>query len=275
MRHFPLSGDDSRPQLLLKPLELNEWIEFDQDFDFQIAKKAEVLKHHRSTALQILPSTGADEAAVELNQMICDHLAKLGRPAPVVTSPRDGTEAFMQISTWVQEDWALMSSVAPVRLIGGLICFPSRWSLAEKIGLDSNAIHAPVPRFQSVAKPAQNFLERITVDKPMWRINWTIHDSDELFCPGPHPSATDLTSENILERTFLRIERQTFRRLPQTRAIAFSIRTYIHSMTEVLSDASRTDMVKKTLMNLNAETAAYKGMRNFYELLSVAVSSKS
>lgn len=271
MRYFPLSGDDSRPQLLLKPLDLKDWIEFDNDFEFQLQRKAQVLKDHQATALQVLPATGADEAAIELNQMLRDHLVKMGRPSPVDDTPRSGYEAFMQISTWVQEDWALMSSESPVRLIAGLICFPSRWNLADKIGLDSNGIHAPVPRFQSVAKPAQNFLERITVDKPMWRINWTIHDSNELFCPGPHPAAQDLTAENVLSRTFLRIERQTLRRLPQTKAVAFSIRTYVHPMNEVLSDESRGELLKKTLANLDSETAGYKGMRTFHRLLMTAL----
>jgi dimethylamine monooxygenase subunit A len=269
MRYFPLTDDDSRPQLHIKPLDLKEWIEFDEHFDFQTQKKSQLLKTHRETVLRVLD--GADEAAIELNELLRDHLVSIGRPSPTNATPQNGEEALIQISSWVQEDWALMSANTPVILNAGLICFPSRWSLADKIGLDSNAIHAPVPRFETVAKPTQNFLERMTTDKPMWRINWTIHDSNELFCPGPHPSATDLTRQNILSRTWLRIERQTLRRLPQTKAIAFSIRTYLHPMTEVAADPQRKQQLNTTLANLNSETAAYKGMRAFHGLLLAAI----
>ena len=267
MRYFPLTDDDSRPQLHIKPLDLVDWIEFDEHFEFQTQKKSQLLKTHRETVLRVLENCGADEAAIELNQLLRDQIEMLGRPKPFDLIPQNGEEALIQIASWVQEDWALMSAEPPVRLNAGLICFPSRWSLADKIGLDSNAIHAPVPRFETVAKPTQNFLERMTTDKPMWRINWTIHDSNELFCPGPHPSAKDLTTESILSRTFLRIERQTLRRLPRTKAIAFSIRTYLHPMTEVVADSQRKQQLKTTLANLNSETAAYKGMRTFHHLL--------
>lgn len=275
MRYFPVTDDDSKPQLLLKPLDLKDWIEFDDDFDFQLQKKSELLKSHRDVVLRVVEKSGADQAAIELNNLLREHLKSLGRSSPSEKTPVNGEEALLQIASWVQEDWALMSAEPPVTLDAGLICFPSRWSLKDKIGRDSNAIHAPVPRFQSVAKPAQNFSEKISIDKPMWRINWTIHDSDELFCPGPHPPAKDLSAENILSHTFFRVERQTLRRLPSTNAVAFSIRTYVHPMTEVVADPERQKTLKATLEKLNAETAKYKGMAEFYGILKSALDSDS
>lgn len=272
MRYFPLGDDDSRPQLHLKSLDIADWIEIDSEHSIQLSRKADILKRHRETVLRTVPDSIADAGAIELNLILRQHLVEHhALPLKTEAHPRDAGEALSQIATWVQEDWALLSPEPPVKLIAGLICFPSRWSLADKIGLDSHGIHAPVPRFSGIAKPTQTFLERLAVDKPMWRINWTIHDSNELFCPGPHPSATDLTRENIISRTWLRIERQTLRRLPQTKTVAFSIRTYMHPLTEVVSDPSRTQTLKSTLEKLNPETSGYKGMGAFYPLLLDAV----
>lgn len=279
MRYFPLGNDDSRPQLHLKTLALSDWIEIDSHHRSHAEKKRILLKSHRDTVLRVLDGAVANEAALELNQMLRSHLVAHHSPellalgiSPASTPPpANAEEAFIQIADWVQEDWALLAPEPPVQLIAGLVCFPSRWSLASKIGLDSNGIHGPVPRFNAIAKPTQTFLEKLSVDKPMWRINWTIHDSDELFCPGPHPSAKDLNVENILERTWLRIERQTLRRLPQSRAVAFSIRTYMHPLLEVVADSSRVATLRSTLENLNPETSGYKGMSAFYPLLLEAV----
>lgn len=272
MRYFPLGDDDSRPQLHLKSLSLSDWIEIDSEHGAQLERKAEILKNHRDKVLRVLPSLNADAAAIELNSTLRRHLSEHhSLPEKPEAAPRDAYEALTQIASWVQEDWAILSPEPPVRLIAGLVCFPSRWSLADKMGLDSNGIHAPVPRFSGIAKPTQTFLERLTVDKPMWRINWTIHDSNELFCPGPHPAASDLTIDNIISRTWLRIERQTLRRLPETKAVAFSIRTYMHSLQEVVSDPSRTRTLKSTLEKLNPETSGYKGMGAFHPLLLSAV----
>lgn len=272
MRYFPLGDNDSRPQLHLKSLSLENWIEIDDEFSAQIGRKSEILNHHRDTVVRVQSGTNADEAAIELNAILRTHLVNFhDLPAKKEPRPKNAEEAFLQISTWVQEDWALLSPEPPVRLIAGLVCFPSRWSLADKMGLDSNGIHGPVPRFNGIAKPTQTFLERLAVDKPMWRINWTIHDSNELFCPGPHPSASDLTVDNIISRTWLRVERQTLRRLPETKAVAFSIRTYMHSMSEVVADEGRLKTLVSTLEKLNPETSGYKGMGAFYPLLLDAV----
>lgn len=276
--YFPFTPFDDQPRVGLKNLELTNWIEIDENWERHVRMKKDIVQSNRDLVLRVLP--GAEEACLELRDVLALHLAttfprkfslqdrKLLTPLGLsYAPPAQAEEALEQISEWTQEDWAIMSAKPPVRLDAGLICFPSRWSLAEKIGLDSDGIHGPVPRYASIAKPTQSFLERISTDKPMWRMNWTIHDSDRLFCPTPHPPAEGLTEENVLEKTWLRIERQTLRRLPQTGAVVFSIRTYLHLMSDVVSTDERREQAKESIMALSPESAAYKGMRNFYQLL--------
>lgn len=253
----------------LKPLDLSTWIERDENWEAQLQLKAEIISKHRGLVLQALP--GSEEACFELRDLIWDFMSSHFPEIPAEPPSRNAEEALLQISRWTQEDWALLSAEAPVRLVAGLVCFPSRWSLAEKIGLGSDGIHAPVPKFSSIAKPTQSFMEKMSVDKPMERLNWTIHDTDELFVPKPHPPTPGLTTENILQKTFLRIERQTLRRLPKSRLLAFSIRTYTHRLDEVVSDPTEKERLRKSLSLLSPDSAAYKGMRHFHELLKAAL----
>lgn len=281
IRYFPMDGAELKPQLGLKPLEIKDWIEIDDDRPHQLSEKTRILRDHTETALRVLPA--AEAGLLELYDILAAHLQShfphlytdkngaMVMEGREFSRPSNGREALWQMSHWTQEDWAVLSPAAPVVLEAGAICFPSRWSLAEKIGKGSDAIHVPVPKFDGIAKATQGFLERVVVDKPMMRLNWTIHDSDRLFCPGPHPSAPDLTESNIVERTFLRVERQTLRRLPATKAVVFSIRTYIHPLKEILADATHAPVLRDTIARLPADSAAYKGMGAFHELLKKAL----
>jgi hypothetical protein len=113
---------------------------------------------------------------------------------------------------------------------GGLIlgaavlCFPSHWRLADKLGRPAAAIHEPVPRYDpELRTKVDTFLERLRPDRPVWRRNWTIHDHDALFAPVPPPPRT-IAVERFGEELFVRSERQTLRRLPRG-AVLFTIKT--------------------------------------------------
>ena len=281
IKHIPFGGDDYKPQLGLQPLDVKEWVEIDDQWERQLTRKQELLDRHPDVVLAALP--GSEEGCLELRQALGDHLqarfperyrfanGEMHLRSRRFERPRSGFDALEQVGRWTQEDWTLLSARPPARLEAGTVCFPSRWSLKDKIGQDSFGIHASVPRFEAIAKPTQGFLERITVEKPVWRLNWTIHDSDELFCPGAHPEAGDITRANVLDKTWLRVERQTLRRLPSSGMVVFSIRTYVHPVQEVIAEPRRRVLLKQALAALPHDTAKYKGMRAFRALLQEAL----
>lgn len=268
MKYFPFVDEEYRPQLGLKPLLLSEWLEFGPDRDRQMDLKRQILRNHRDDAYQVMKS--AHWACEELREVVEDHLRTF---VPGFTPYAVSGDPLEAVSMWTQEDWALLSPTAPIRLEAACICFPSRWSLKEKIGRDFGALHGPVPEYASIAKPALSFMERIVTERPVWRLNWSIHDSAELFTPGPHPPRTDLTLSNVIDKTYLRLERQTLRRLPATGFVAFSIRTYLHPLREVVQDPARAQLLEASLTKLPPETAKYKSMGHFHGLLVQALHS--
>lgn len=291
--YFPFTGEPYQPTMGLKPLDLAEWIEPDSDQAAQLALKADLLQRERALVLRTTPT--ADAACRELYTTLAVHLprhhpayyaansttlavrsVRQAFPLALPPAPADSTDAILaSIASWIQEDVCILAPNAPVSIIAGAVCFPSRWNLTEKFGQTSPDIHAPVPRFATTIGPAaHSFLERLAIEKPVWRLNWTIHDAHQPFAPHPVPGRDDLTPANVLTQVFLRIERQTLRRLPGTGAIVFTIRTYIHPLLEAIDTPESSRLLLETLKQLPAEVAAYKGMAKFISPLKTALAHR-
>lgn len=282
--YFPFTGEPYEPSMGLKSLDLATWIEPDAAQGDQLRLKADLLVRERDLVFRAPDDTGP--ACRELYLLLADHLPRqhpafyrqedgllhvlsTGRTFPL--QPREDASAddlLSSVALWIQEDLCLLSAAPPAKIVAGSVCFPSRWNLPEKFGLDAPAVHAPVPGFsRSLAKPTAHFLDRITVDKPVWRLNWTLHDSDTLFAPHPVPGRTDLTEATVLSAVHLRVERQTLRRLPATGAVVFTIRTHLTPLAEVIAHPERRRLLHTTLAGLPAEVTAYKGMATFIKPL--------
>ena len=125
----------------------------------------------------------------------------------------------------MQEDLCVLLPDDGGRLVlaAACVCFPSHWRLADKMGKPAWDIHGPVPRYDDeLAKKVDTFLDRLRPPAVMKRRNWTIHESSDLFAPhSPGHADPSIPPEDL----WLRSERQTLRRLPETDAVVFTIRT--------------------------------------------------
>ncbi len=107
-------------------------------------------------------------------------------------------------------------------MAAGVVCFPSHWSPPEKLGLPVAAIHGPVPRYaDELRHRVDRFLDQLGASRAVWRRNWTIHASPELYAPRPVPTGGRLAPQDH----WLRSERQVLTALPQSTGILFTIRT--------------------------------------------------
>lgn len=261
MKYFPINEEPFKAKLGLNFLDLKDWLERDETFVAQTNLRKSLIRDRRDEVLAVLP--GNEDACFELFELV-NEIVPLGE------KPAKADEALAALAGAVQEDFVILTKDGGVRAGAALVCFPSRWKLASKMGRDSNGIHEPVPGFAAIAKQTQAFLERIATDKPMWRTNWTIHDSEELFCPKaePHPP---IENERILNETYFRCERQTLRRMPRTGQVVFTIRTYVTPIEQVISEPKRRQDLKKVLVSMPADVANYKGMGAFIHTLIAAL----
>lgn len=105
------------------------------------------------------------------------------------------------------------------------------------------------------------FFQKLRVDSPIQRFNYAIDDSDELFHRHSHHnlgSAAQHEHTININDLHLRVERQVLMRLPKTRDLLFSIRTYITPIIEVVEDRERAQALWTSVTSYSDDVASYK-----------------
>jgi len=136
----------------------------------------------------------------------------------------------------VQEDFALLQKQGDSHtLTGGIICFPAHWSLAQKIGRTLHNLHAPVDAYNSrISAIMERIFTNLQPETPLERANFLIYTNPDLHQPMPESQAIERTPS---APRYVRCERQTLRRLPETGAIVFSIHTYLYPARDLGAEA--------------------------------------
>ena len=148
-------------------------------------------------------------------------------------------------------------------LAAGSVAFPSRWCLKEKFGRPMDIIHAPVPFYkEQIQTTVNNFFNQMPCDEIYARRSWSLYDNSSLRHDGTgRPSkiaSKTITSSNAGERLWLRVERQTLRKLKETGAILFTIRIHLRRLKHVVNFDGIASRLSKALLALPPEMQAYK-----------------
>jgi len=170
-------------------------------------------------------------------------------------------------SRLVQDDLVIMrASPDGHRLVAASLCFPSSWSLTEKFGKALADIHGPVPGFQRgtrIATIIERIFTNLQPDQLAERFNWSIYDDPKLhYLERDHARAPQMWAADD-PRAWLRVERQTVRRLPLSGDILFTVKICVDpvSVLERMPDgpqlaASLADHIE----GLDADQMAYKAI---------------
>jgi hypothetical protein len=145
-------------------------------------------------------------------------------------------------------------------LVGGCVCFPSSWSLAEKMGHPIETIHGVVPGLNpAIGNQIHGFLTKLRPGPAWLRANWGLTRSAEL---NQHPDRKlpRLDSAVRLEETWLRIERQMLAALPKNRGVLFAIRIAMHPLVEIKQNLQIAPRLRRALETMPEAMAQYKGI---------------
>ncbi len=154
-----------------------------------------------------------------------------------------------------------------IRLLGGCVCFPSFWSLEEKMGRPIGAIHGIVPGLnQAIGDQIHAFLSGLRPGSAWLRANWGLTRSPEL---NQHPlrKLAALYSGVSLEEVWLRIERQALVALPRTKGVLFGIRLEVHPLEWVKQDPLIARRLCRALRTMPGAVAQYKAIASARERL--------
>jgi hypothetical protein len=281
--HTPYDGSSKLFAIGLKPLDPDTWIEVDRYFESYIAEKKRLYSEIPERIFAEEPDT--IDAQREVLSLIEEHFQTHGthffgspdRLADALAAAEtvDAVSPLRKASLLVQEDLVLMrKGEGGWRLAAASLCFPSSWSLLEKFGKPLQDIHQPVPGFGPGTRMAElinRMFDSLKVEQPVERWNWSLQAGDDLYLPLSNDERADraitrpskFPDGDMAARAFMRLERQTLRKLPVSGDILFTIRIHL----DPLSALSRHPDCAKIAESFAAQLAVldeaqldYKGL---------------
>ena len=222
------------------PLDPADWILVDDAFAAQMAEREALLARCPEKVLACEAS--ARPAAEELLAEVLRALearpdfqvgqAEVIRPDGVTVplaaaADPDPAAPLALLGRLVQQDFCLMEKRGEEHVLtGAVLCFPASWTLAEKIHQPLLRIHVPVPVYdEMLARRVQRLFDGIQPGRPLWRANRLRYALPTLHAPVSETAPP--AERHPDDGPYIRSERQSLWRLPETRAVVFGIHTFM------------------------------------------------
>jgi dimethylamine monooxygenase subunit A len=277
LRYTPYDGSRQPFSIGLNPLDLADWFEPDDRLLDELTEKDRLFATRRDVVFRAEAETR--DAQSEVLDLIADwlparhpHLYRRDQ-ADMVVGDRHrvalDTDAppLWTAARLVQDDLVLMrNSPQGWRLVAASLSFPSAWSLAEKMSLPMDAIHAHVPHFPGkMGERVARIFDNLRVELPVWRLNWSIYDDAVLHHPESKQGPRAWAGEHgqFGESAFIRVERQTLRKLPVCGDILFTIRIYVDPVGMFRAHPRGAELatgLRAQLLALDEGQLRYKGL---------------
>lgn len=146
------------------------------------------------------------------------------------------------------------------RLVGGIVCFPSSWSIEEKMGLTMAEIHSPVPGLNAqLGNKIETFLTRLQPGVVWTRENANFTSDSELNHHVEIP-VRKLTDDVSIPEFWVRLEHQLLMKLPRSGSVLFGIRVECVSAAEILKDQTARSRLERLFRTISSDAAEYKGI---------------
>lgn len=222
----------------IQPVQGRDWLRVDEAYAGQMALRDRLIAGQPQVVHGLLPV--ARPAADELYRTVLDWLA--GEPGFILTPTHatrpdgvtvalDPDQPLLTLGRLVQQDLCLMqSNGAEYDLTGAILCFPASWTLSQKIGRPMTGIHQPVEIYdEALASRVHRLLSAIRPEQPLWRMNFFTYDDFMLH----HPRVEGDWRRQPTGKSYVRCERQTLLRLPETQAVLFAIHTIVVDANQI------------------------------------------
>ena len=204
---------------------------------------------------------------------------QFGDPATLPCEPLDW------IGRQVQEDLVLLSADPSATFVGGHLCFANGWAISDRLGKSFIDIHQRTPQttMPSVEAGAR-FLQSLKPGRVYWRMSWNFKLSDQMDMTTKHKPAYKadfarraplLTPDDVGDAVFIRIERQTFTRLPRSGGLLFGIHTYNSSVAEEAKDPSRAQRILNVVRGATREVKDYKAITPIEDALTTFLAARA
>jgi hypothetical protein len=304
IRYFPFTPTFEMKMGTVPMRESDYVVEADDHYTSEIQLKRKLLTEDHAYYYQSLPEAKAahwDVLEKVLEDLVISRpelfsVEKTGDHWQITNHPLQETASFVfgedaslpfepldWIGRQVQEDLIILNPQGYIT--AGQLCFPSGWSLGEKLGKQFMDVHAPLPPMaMPMLKAANTFMERIPVNKSFMRNNWGFRLGDQLDLSSKYSDAyrqrlkdvlPKLDRESFGKKVFLRVEHQTLTRLKRSGDVLFTIHTYQHSLESIVAHREQTMTLLSFLKGTPPELIDYKVMTPLMEPLLEYLSAKT
>ncbi|MDW6025062.1 DUF3445 domain-containing protein [Mesorhizobium sp. BAC0120] len=277
--HTPYDGSTKPFTIGLKPLDAALWLDVDGQYETYLAEKRRIYAEIPDKVF--VAEEGTQDAQHEVLHLVASHMRERFPTLVPNESPLSPNGASLNAhplyaaSLLVQEDLVLMRrDEEGWRLVAASLCFPSSWSLTEKFGKPLQDIHTPVPGFgpgTRIADVIQRIFDKLQVAQPVERMNWSLQAGSALYMPLSNAGRQEraerkpshFAETDVAANAFIRVERQTLRKLPKSGDVLFTIRIYLDPMQVLESHPHRATLAASfaaQLVALDEAQVDYKGL---------------
>ncbi|KAJ5226119.1 hypothetical protein N7468_007344 [Penicillium chermesinum] len=178
------------------------------------------------------------------NNVFENHITGANFPAE---PPHDPDYCLRVLAETVEEDIFLLQETESTHVcLAFACCHPAGFDPSAKLGADLKAIHGPVPHFEKIGPSMERYFRKLEVGKSVKRVNWNIQiGTDITNIAGNHIKEGDtfVSDEAVnCEEGFLRCELQSLTRLPETKFILFSFKTYMYPLGDIKAEGSGPEL---------------------------------
>ena len=260
IRHAPWAEGASDFAIGLRPVPVEAWLEGGEADP--AARKDPLFAGHRDLVWGEIEGSRPGQAEV----------LALVAAAGVATAPRPELPRLYAAARAVPDDLCLMEKLGgDWRLTALSLSAGTFFTAAEVIGKPLAALHAPVPGFgDRFLSRVSRIFDALRPDQVLERRNWTIMAGDDLFAPDGaaiRARAADIALEAADAALFVRVERQTLRRLPRTGGVVFTIRVWRHPLAALDAEPERRAAFARAWRSATPEFRAYKRLAAYDALV--------
>lgn len=230
----------------LQPVQPGEWLQRDDAFDGHMAYRDQLLRERRGDV--VAASDETDQAERDLLAAVLSEIRADGgyfdmgdaiiRPDGASVS-LTADRPLVTAARLAQEDFLLLQPVdGEYVLTSGVLCFPASWTLAQKYRRGMMAIHGPVDRYDAnIGKRVDRVFAMLQPDQAVWRANLLCYNDPNLYQPRLEHERRPF---DRAKPTWVRVERQTLRRLGESRTVVFSIHTWLVPLDRLSQEQAAT-----------------------------------
>lgn len=298
-------GSDYIVKMGVRRLDLDNWIELDNQWPRYHTEKLARLEKRGPHLYK--KTTEASLASLEVMELLSEYLVyrypslfeycqvkNKGQSIKIKATgeiyPIYSDDPLKYASLLIQDDLVIMieGSDGQYYLKAGIVLFAGLWRLEDKFGMSLAKIHVlgSVPQYAgNLEKTVDKFFQRMNPENPVFRFAYFVQTDGELgwsSMMGPEDTygtacevASDSTKKMLnIEQVHLRVERQTLRRLPKSRAILFTLHPYVTPITELVKEPGVPGRLFSAIKSWTDDADEYRRSDNYKDILLKYIEEK-